>query len=92
MPPIPALPDPAAPLYNHSLPAIEHWLRQQGCEQTGDRPECWTLTRDGWNADLELDVDCCVVRYQRVGDEPVTRVFKYSLSRADLEAVIFAGP
>ncbi len=86
------LPDPACPLYNHSLTAIEAWLTQQGCRQQSDRPECWSLVRQDWQAELELDIDCCVVRYERPGQEPVTRVFKYSLSRTDLEAVIFAGP
>lgn len=32
------LPTADTPLYNHPLPDIETWLRQQGCEQNTEAP------------------------------------------------------
>lgn len=87
------LPSAETPLYSHSLSAIEAWLSQQGCSQNADCPEQWHISHSDWQAQLEMDVDQFVVHYQTTdGSEPMTRVFKYALSRSDLEAAIFAGP
>ena len=47
-----------------------------------------------WQADISLDTDSLVVRYINGGadGQDVQRVFKYSLSRQDLQAAIFSGP
>jgi hypothetical protein len=88
-----SLPSAETPLYSHTLAAIEAWLSQQGCSQSANCPEQWNISRPEWQAQLEMDVDQFIVHYQpRDGREPVTRVFKYALSRSDLEAAIFAGP
>lgn len=89
-----ALPSADTPLYNHPLPDIEEWLRQQGCEQDLDEPHCWHVSRNLWEADLILDIDSLVVRYINAGEggQDMQRVFKYSLSRQDLEEAIFSGP
>ena len=52
----------------------------------------WTTTRDSWSADIVLDVDSIVAIYTSSDGSTLQRVFKYSLSRSDLEKVIFAGP
>jgi hypothetical protein len=88
------LPSADMPLYNHPLPDIEQWLQNQGCQQDPEDLHCWHIARAGWQADLWLDVDHLTVRYFEFGegDRAVQRSFKYSLSRQDIEAAIFAGP
>ncbi|MBU6230647.1 MAG: DUF3143 domain-containing protein [Cyanobacteria bacterium REEB459] len=88
------LPSPDTPLYNHPLPDIEIWLQRQGCEQDQEVPHCWHISRPLWRADISLDTDSLVVRYINAGadGQDVQRVFKYSLSRQDLQAAIFSGP
>ncbi|MDA0267073.1 MAG: DUF3143 domain-containing protein [Cyanobacteria bacterium] len=88
------LPTAETPLYNHPLPDIEQWLRDQGCQQDVEDLHCWHMQTPEWQADLVLDIDSVVVRYIK-GDstgQDIQRVFKYSLSRQDLEEAIFAGP
>lgn len=80
------------PLYSHPLPEIEAWLSGQGCDRDRENLSRWTFNRDNWSADLFLDIDSIVVSYISVDGSKVQRVFKYSLSRSDLEDVIFAGP
>jgi len=88
------LPAAASPLYNHPLPDIEAWLGQQGCTQASDEMECWRIVQPRWEAEIVLETDCIVVRYINAGADgkDVQRVFKYSLSRQDLEEAIFSGP
>jgi len=89
-----SLPSADTPLYNHPLPNIEQWLRNQGCQQNREQLHCWRVQRSDWEAELCLDVDQLTVRYfssGKVGQE-IQRSFKYSLSRRDIEQAIFAGP
>ena len=80
------------PLYSHPLPEIESWLTDLDCTQDSDNPSRWRFSREGWTAELVLDVDSIVVYYAASQGKAVQRSFKYSLSRKDLEAVIFSGP
>jgi hypothetical protein len=88
------LPSADTPLYNHPLPLIEFWLREQGCEQNSSDLHYWLVQRSHWKAEIELDIDQLVVRYITPGDssQAIARAFKYSLSRQDLEEAVFAGP
>lgn len=89
-----ALPSADTPLYNHTLPDIELWLKQQGCQQDVSELNRWEIDKASWQADLILETDSMVVRYVGAGSsgEDLQRGFKYSLSRQDLEDAIFAGP
>ncbi len=87
-----ALPSSDTPLYNHTLPDIELWLTQQGCEQNTSELNRWAVAKDSWRADLLLETDSLVVLYTDNGGEDIQRSFKYSLSRQDLEDAIFTGP
>ncbi|GAB4370398.1 MAG: DUF3143 domain-containing protein [Elainellaceae cyanobacterium] len=89
-----ALPPADTPLYNHPLPDIEEWLRSKGCEQDQTTLHHWQIQTSGWEADLWLDIDALTVRYLRAGEggRDIQRSFKYSLSRQDLDDVIFSGP
>lgn len=88
---MPALPDSATPLYNHPLPALEHWLRELGAAQQRSNPCSWDLHHNDWSAEIELEVEDLSVRWQHDGHRTV-RQFSYGLSRADVEAAILAGP
>ncbi|NJL64423.1 MAG: DUF3143 domain-containing protein [Methylacidiphilales bacterium] len=89
-----AITSPDTPLYNHSLPRIEEWLREQGCKQDDQELHCWRLQKSSWNAELWLDNEQITVRYINAGEDgqDILRSFKYSLSRQDIEQAVFAGP
>jgi hypothetical protein len=82
------------PLYNHPLPQIEQWLTAIGGRQDSQQIHCWLINRPDWQAEIALDIQEIVVSYHRHGDRSqlVTRSFKYSLSRQDIEDAIIAGP
>lgn len=88
-----SLPVPETPLYNHTLPDIEQWLRASGCERDGDQLHLWYLNGMAWSAEIRLDIEELSVLYDTPQDRVnVRRTFKYSLSRQDVEDAIFAGP
>lgn len=79
------------PLYSHSLGQLETWLRNQGCEQDRGQLDRWTVSRATWRAELWLETEQVLVKYVGEGAD-VTRSFKYSLSRQDVEDAVFSGP
>lgn len=85
---------PETPLYNHALPQIEQWLRDQGCQQDEKQLHCWRVQRSNWQAEIWLDIDQIIVRYVQSGEggQDIQRAFKYSLSRDDIERAVFSGP
>ena len=89
-----SLPSADTPLYNHPLPEIEQWLRNQGCQQDQEQLHCWRVQQPNWKAELWLDLDQITVRYLQAGedDSEIQRSFKYSLTRQDIENAVFAGP
>ncbi len=88
------MPAPNTPLYSHPLPVIEEWLLAQGCQQDREGLHCWHVQRPGWQAELVLDIEQVSVRYlgAGVGGRDITRSFKYSLTREDVENAVFSGP
>jgi len=88
------LPPLDTPLYNHPLPQIEDWLRERGCTRDRDDLHRWFIQRESWRAEICLEVEELTVRYINAGDggEDINRSFRYSLTRGDVEAAVFAGP
>ena len=88
------LPSADTPLYNHPLPDIEAWLRSKGCQQDTTKLHCWQFKDADWEAELCLEVDSLLVRYLGAaeGGRDLQRIFKYSLSRQDLDEAVFSGP
>ena len=80
------------PLYSHTLPEIEDWLTERGCDRSENDISQWSVSKEDWSAKLYLDIDSIVVDYVDAKGGEIQRSFKYSLSRSDLEKVIFAGP
>lgn len=90
-----SLPEANTPLYNHTLPTIEDWLRSKGCNQDRDNLHCWYLGRANWKAEICLDIEELTVRYfdtSEASQNNLSRSFKYSLSREDVEEAVFSGP
>ena len=89
------LPKADTPLYNHTLPTIEDWLRDKGCNQDRDNLHCWHLDCSSWKAEICLDIEELTVRYfdtPQASQNNLSRSFKYSLSREDIEDAVFSGP
>ncbi|MEM6596574.1 MAG: DUF3143 domain-containing protein, partial [Cyanobacteria bacterium P01_C01_bin.69] len=86
------LPPSSPPLYSHPRPAIDSWLTGLGATRDDKDLSQWRFSSTGWTAELRLEVDSIVVYYASSSGKAVQRSFKYSLSRADLEEVIFSGP
>ncbi|KAL5540873.1 hypothetical protein UlMin_025021 [Ulmus minor] len=90
------LPDKKKPLYSHSLPCIEAWLRSLGFYQSKDDRAVWLIEKTDWHAQLSLDVTDLYIRYLKSGagnlDKDVERRFSYALSREDIENAVLGGP
>ena len=88
------MPSADTPLYNHPLPVIEKWLKDQGCQQDRHELHCWRIEKPRWKAELSLDIDRLTVRYLNVAEngQDIQRSFQYSLSRRDIEEAVFSGP
>ncbi|PKI52107.1 hypothetical protein CRG98_027523 [Punica granatum] len=90
------LPEKTKPLYAHSLPCVEAWLRKLGfCQSIEDRA-VWFIELPEWHAQLSLDVTDLYIRYLKTGpgnlEKDVERRFSYALSREDIENAILGGP
>lgn len=90
------LPDKNKPLYSHSLPCIEAWLRSLGFYQSREDRAVWLIEKPDWHAQLSLDVTDLYIRYLKSGpgnlERDVERRFSYALSREDIENAILGGP
>ncbi|KAL7254204.1 hypothetical protein ACSBR1_008579 [Camellia fascicularis] len=90
------LPDKKKPLYSHSLPCVEAWLKQLGFFQSKDDRALWFVENPDWHAHLSLDVTDLYIRYLKSGpgnlEKDVERRFSYALSREDIENAILGGP
>ncbi|PAN18063.1 hypothetical protein PAHAL_3G175500 [Panicum hallii] len=90
------LPEKKKPLYTHSLPCIEAWLRSLGFTQSREDPALWVAEMPLWHARLSLDVTDLHIRYLKSGpgnlEKDVERRFSYALSREDIENAILGGP
>ncbi|XP_027110158.1 uncharacterized protein [Coffea arabica] len=90
------LPDKKKPLYSHSLPCVEAWLRSLGFHQSKEDRAVWFVENPDWHAQLSLDVTDLYIRYLKSGpgnlEKDVERRFSYALCREDIENAILGGP
>lgn len=56
------LPEKKKPLYSHSLPCIEAWLKNLGFCQRNDDGAAWLIQKPDWHAQLSLDVTDLYIR------------------------------
>ncbi|KAL9412400.1 hypothetical protein AB3S75_045930 [Citrus x aurantiifolia] len=90
------LPEKNKPLYSHSLPCIEAWLRSLGFHQSSDDRAVRLVEKHEWHAQLSLDMTDLYIRYLKNGpgnlEKDIERRFSYALSREDIENAILGGP
>ncbi|KAH9625379.1 hypothetical protein KSS87_011450 [Heliosperma pusillum] len=90
------LPDKKKPLYAHSLPCIEAWLKSLGFYQSREDKAVWFVEKSDWHAQLSLDVTDLSIRYSKNGpgnlEKDMERRFSYALSREDIENAVLGGP
>ncbi|XP_059667167.1 uncharacterized protein LOC132312710 [Cornus florida] len=90
------LPEKKKPLYSHSLPCVEAWLKNLGFFQSKEDRALWFVQKPDWHAQLSLDVTDLYIRYLKSGpgyiEKDVERRFSYALSREDIENAILGGP
>ncbi|XP_042505972.1 uncharacterized protein LOC122082460 [Macadamia integrifolia] len=90
------LPEKKKPLYSHSLPCIEAWLKKLGFYQSKEDRTVWLIEKLDWHAQLSLHVTDLYIRYLKSGpgnlEKDVERRFSYALSREDIENAILGGP
>ncbi|XP_062120270.1 uncharacterized protein LOC133834619 [Humulus lupulus] len=90
------LPDKKKPLYSHSLPCLEAWLRSLGFHQSKEDRAVWLVEKLEWHAQLSLDVTDLYIRYLKTGpgnlEKDMERKFSYALSREDIENAVLGGP
>lgn len=56
------LPDKNKPLYSHSLPCLEAWLKNLGFFQSRDDRALWLVQKTDWHAQLSLDLTDLYIR------------------------------
>ncbi|KAJ4771376.1 tRNA dimethylallyltransferase [Rhynchospora pubera] len=90
------LPEKKKPIYSHSLPCIEAWLKSLGFYQSRDDRSVWFVEKPNWHAKLSLDITDLYIRYLKSGpgnlEKDIERRFSYALSREDIENAILGGP
>ncbi|KAL2922166.1 Anthranilate synthase component 2 [Bienertia sinuspersici] len=90
------LPDKKKPLYAHSLPCIEAWIRSLGFTQSKEDRAVWFIEKPEWHAQLSLDITEIYIRYMKSGpgklEKDMERRFSYALSREDIENAVLGGP
>ncbi|XP_057525676.1 uncharacterized protein LOC130805075 [Amaranthus tricolor] len=90
------LPDKKKPLYAHSLPCIEAWLKSLGFYQSNEDRAVWFIEKPEWHAQLSLDITDLYIRYLKSGsgnlEKDIERRFSYALSREDIENAVLGGP
>lgn len=85
------LPPPETPLNQHSLQALEEWLRVLGAGRSEDDLCDWIWEQPGWSARLRLDQEGLGVTW--TSSQPAKScAFPYGLPRKDVEAALRLGP
>ncbi len=86
-----SLPSAKTPLNQHSLLALETWLKELGAQQSSDDPCLWVWVTPQWRAEIRMEQDDLMVIWFK-GDNRSKYSFPYGLSRRDIENAIFQGP
>ncbi len=85
------IPPEETPLNQHSLLALELWLRDLGAKQSDENPCIWTFSTSQWTAELQLEKDELRVTWEQEGKKKQC-CFPYGLPRKDVVAAINHGP
>ena len=82
---------PNTPINQHSLKALESWLRDLGAKRDIDNISKWYLLLSNWNATIIFEQEELSVVWESEGEE-TKRLFSYCINREDVENAILQGP
>ncbi|WP_269621815.1 DUF3143 domain-containing protein [Prochlorococcus marinus] len=85
------LPPAKTPLNQHSLGALEFWLRSLGAERTSENPCLWKWIMPQGAAEIMIKQDELMINWVE-GETKSQFSFPYGLSRQDVEAALQHGP
>ena len=86
-----SLPSIKTPLNQHSLEAIELWLKDLGAERSNSNPCHWNWVMPTWSAQIFLETESLRIIWQK-NEGKYECVFPYGLSRQDVQAAFYEGP
>ncbi|KGG14765.1 hypothetical protein EV06_1827 [Prochlorococcus sp. MIT 0602] len=75
----------------HSLVALELWLRTLGAEQNTQNPCLWIWKKSQWSAEIMIQQDELTIVWSDSGMKSQFS-FPYGLPRQDIEAALKHGP
>ena len=79
------------PINQHSLQALELWLKNLGATKDTENPSRWYLLLSNWNATIIFEQEDLSVVWESKG-ETTKRLFSYCINREDIENAILQGP
>tara|TARA_Y100001968_G_C19154512_1_gene617759 strand:- start:96 stop:362 length:267 start_codon:yes stop_codon:yes gene_type:complete len=85
------LPSAQTPLNQHSLIALEVWLKQLGAEPSNNDPSVWNLVMPKWRAEIKMEREILLIAWEQEGKKSHCG-FPYGLSRLDVQSAILQGP
>ncbi len=85
------LPSESTPLNQHSLEAIEFWLKTIGASQSSNNPCQWILSLSEASGHIEICPDELMIIWHNERKETKFS-FPYGLSRQDIEDALLQGP
>ena len=85
------LPPSRTPLNQHSLEALESWLKKLGAERSESDICLWYWVMPKWSAEIKVEKESLRVSWDKDGKKKYCS-FPYGLSRKDVQSAIFEGP
>jgi len=85
------LPSDQTPLNQHSLIAIELWLKELGAEPSLNDRSVWNWVMPKWSAQIKMEKEKLLIVWEKGGKKSQCG-FSYGLSRHDVQAAITQGP
>ena len=85
------LPAPHTPLNQHSLAALELWLKELGAQQNKKDPCLWNWAMPKWSAEIRMERDELQITWMQE-DKSSQCSFPYGLPRRDVQIAINEGP
>ena len=82
---------PDTPINQHSLQALELWLKGLGATKDIENPSKWHLLRSNWKATISFEQEDLSVVWESRG-ELTKRLFSYCINKEDIENAILQGP
>ena len=85
------LPPSETPLNQHSLEALELWLKEIGATRNNNDPCLWNWEMSKWTAEIKMEREILRVTWRKNGERTQCS-FPYGLSREDVQIAIYEGP